>query len=84
MLCASSADHTVIRLVEPPAGTPAGARVTFPGFEGEPATAAQVAKKKILEGLLPDVRRRDILLLAHTHTDHFYAAASSELLLLVD
>ena len=55
MLCASSADHSVICLVEPPAGTAAGARVSFPGFEGEPATAAQVAKKKILEGLLPDV-----------------------------
>ena len=28
---------------------------TFAGFDGEPATAAQVAKKKILEGLLPEV-----------------------------
>ena len=53
VLCACNEDHTVVRLVEPPAGALPGDRVMFTGFTGEPATAAQVAKKKLLEKLAP-------------------------------
>ena len=38
-----------------------GDKVTFPNFNGEPATPAQMVKKKILENLLPEV----IFLLIH-------------------
>ena len=32
-----------------------GDRVTFEGFPGEPATAQQVQKKKLLEQIMPDL-----------------------------
>ena len=57
VLCASNADHTAVQLVDPPVTSMPGDRVTFKGFEGEPATPAQVAKKKIFEKLAPDVSR---------------------------
>mmetsp|Transcript_12033 Transcript_12033/g.17738 ORF Transcript_12033/g.17738 Transcript_12033/m.17738 type:complete len:427 (-) Transcript_12033:160-1440(-) len=54
VLCASSQDKGTVKLVQPPAGAKIGDRVTFPGYEGtEPATPAQVGKKKILECLAP-------------------------------
>ena len=56
VLCAVSADHSAIKLVEPPVGAAAGERITFPGYTGEPASASAVAKKKILEKLGPQVR----------------------------
>lgn len=56
MICASNADHSVVKLLEPPTNANVGDRVTFDGFSGEPASSAQVAKKKILEKLAPDVR----------------------------
>jgi tRNA-binding EMAP/Myf-like protein len=56
VLCASNADHSAVKLLEPPADAKVGDKVAFPGFEGEVATPAQMAKKKILEGLLPEVR----------------------------
>ncbi|CAN0477833.1 unnamed protein product, partial [Hapterophycus canaliculatus] len=46
VLCASSADHSVVKIIEPPPGAAVGARVTVSGAEGEPATPAQVQKKK--------------------------------------
>jgi tRNA-binding EMAP/Myf-like protein len=55
VLCTSNADHTQVKLLEPPANSKPGDRVTFVGFSGEPAPAAQVAKKKLLEKLAPDV-----------------------------
>ena len=56
VICASNADHTVVKLLEPPEGANVGDRVVFDGFEGrEPASASQVAKKKILEKLAPNV-----------------------------
>ena len=55
VLCASNDDHTVVKLVEPPADAKPGDRVLFKGFDGEPATPAQVAKKKIFEKLAPEV-----------------------------
>ena len=58
VLCAVSADHSVIRLLEAPASATAGDRVTFPPFPADSvaATPAQMVKKKILEGLAPGVR----------------------------
>lgn len=55
VLCAVSADHTHIKLLEAPVAAKAGDRITFPGFTGEPASSAQMAKKKILEKLAPQV-----------------------------
>ncbi|CAM9423951.1 unnamed protein product [Ectocarpus sp. 4 AP-2014] len=48
VLCASSEDHSVVKIVEPPPGAAIGARVTVSGTEGEPATPAQVQKKKAI------------------------------------
>jgi aminoacyl tRNA synthase complex-interacting multifunctional protein 1 len=56
VLCASSDDHTVVQLVDAPAGSKPGDRVVFKGFDGEPATPAQIAKKKIFEKLAPDLK----------------------------
>lgn len=57
VLCASNDDHTAVKFVEVPATANPGDRVVFPGFEkGEPATPAQMAKKKIFEKLAPDLR----------------------------
>ncbi len=55
IVCASNADHTIVKLLEPPAEANVGDRVTFDGFSGEPASASVVAKKKILEKLIPEV-----------------------------
>jgi len=58
VLCAVSSDHSVVKLLEPPATAEVGDRVVFPGFPADavPATPAQMAKKKILEGLAPMLR----------------------------
>jgi aminoacyl tRNA synthase complex-interacting multifunctional protein 1 len=64
VLCASNADHSVVQLVDAPAGARPGDRVLFAGFHGEPATPAQVAKKKIFEKLAPELRT-DALGVAH-------------------
>lgn len=53
LLCASTEDHEHGALIDPPEGAKIGERVTFAGFEGEPATPAQVQKKKYLEAVLP-------------------------------
>jgi hypothetical protein len=55
VICASNADHTLVKLLEPPNDANIGDRVTFDGFTGEPASASALAKKKILEKLLPEV-----------------------------
>jgi len=60
VLCAVGPDHSAVKLLEPPAGAEPGQRVVFPGYEGgEPATPAQVAKKKLLEKVLPDLKTND-------------------------
>lgn len=56
VLCAVNADHSVVKLVSPPLEAAPGDRVTFPGFDGAPASASEVAKKKVLEGLAPFMR----------------------------
>ncbi|KAF6148176.1 hypothetical protein GIB67_011951 [Kingdonia uniflora] len=53
VLCASSDDGTKVELVEPPASTPAGKVVTFPGFQGEPKA---VLNKKVLDTVQADLR----------------------------
>ncbi|KAG5192932.1 hypothetical protein JKP88DRAFT_268903 [Tribonema minus] len=59
VLCASNADHTVVKFVNPPEGAPAGACITFPGRAGEPATPAQIQKKKIMEKVMPLMKTDD-------------------------
>lgn len=56
VLCASNAEHTVVKLLEPPASAAPGERVEFAGFSSEAATPAQMAKKKILEKLAPQLK----------------------------
>ncbi len=56
VLCASNADKSVVKLLEAPNAANTGDRVVFGAFSGEPATPAQVAKKKIFETLAPLVR----------------------------
>ena len=59
VLCACNPDHTVVKLVEPPANSTPGDKISFPGYTGEPAPANQVAKKKILEKLAPFLKTDD-------------------------
>jgi methionine--tRNA ligase beta chain len=56
VLCAVSADHSVIKLLLAPEEAKAGDKITFPGYVGESASAAQMAKKKILEKLAPQLK----------------------------
>lgn len=56
VLCACNADKSAVKLLEPPAAANIGDRVVFGAFSGEPATPAQVAKKKIFETLAPLLR----------------------------
>jgi len=49
VLCASNADHTVVKFAEVPAGTKNGEVVSFPGFEGDPVTPQQMDKKKVFD-----------------------------------
>ena len=58
VLCASNADHTEVRLVNPPVDAEVGERVTVPDFdfegeEGQPYAENKVGKKKIVENLAP-------------------------------
>lgn len=62
LLCASNGDHTAVEPLDPPAGATPGARVVLAGIEGEvppPATANQVQKKKVWEGVQPDLKTSD-------------------------
>lgn len=53
LLCASVMDHSRGALLDPPEGSIVGERISFPGIVGEPATPAQVHKKRMLESVLP-------------------------------
>lgn len=55
VLCASS-ENGVVKFVEPPEGAEIGERVMVDGFDGEPATENQVAKKKILDKIFPELQ----------------------------
>jgi tRNA-binding EMAP/Myf-like protein len=57
VLCASNDDHTVVELIVPPASANIGDRVLFEDIAvSEPATPAQMTKKKVFEGLAPELR----------------------------
>jgi glutamyl-tRNA synthetase len=58
VLCASNADHTDVRLVNPPIDAQIGERVTIPDFdfegeEGAPYAENKIGKKKIFEEVAP-------------------------------
>jgi len=53
VLCASSADKAKTIFCEVPAGAKNGEQISFSGFEGEPATPAQMDKKKVFEVVAP-------------------------------
>ena len=59
VLCAQSADGAKVELLEPPAEAAVGERITFAGCTGEPASANQMGKKKILKNVLPDLATND-------------------------
>lgn len=56
VLCASNSDHTQVEFVVPPSDVPLGERVAFGDLQGDPEPENKVAKKKILEKLLPDLQ----------------------------
>lgn len=58
VLCASNADHTDVRLVNPPIDAKIGERVTVPDFnfegeDGEPFAENKIGKKKVFEQIAP-------------------------------
>lgn len=58
VLCASNADHTDVKLVNPPIDAKIGERVTVPDFDfegedGEPFAENKVGKKKVFEKIAP-------------------------------
>ena len=58
VLCASNADHTVVRLVNPPIDAKVGERVTIPDFDfegedGQPYAENKLGKKKVFESIAP-------------------------------
>jgi aminoacyl tRNA synthase complex-interacting multifunctional protein 1 len=57
VLCASKDDKT--EFVEPPADAVIGERIFVEGFPGDPATENQVGKKKMLDGIFPDLKTND-------------------------
>ena len=57
VLCASNEAHDRVLFVDPPPDAPVGALVTFGGeFPAAPASAAQVAKKKLFEKIAPGLQ----------------------------
>ena len=58
VLCASNADHTEVKLVNPPIDAEIGERVTIPDFDfegeqGQPFAENKLGKKKVFEKLAP-------------------------------
>ena len=54
VLCASNGEKT--EFVEPPKDAAIGERVFVEGFEGEPATENQLARKKLLDLVFPELK----------------------------
>ncbi|CAI5729173.1 unnamed protein product [Hyaloperonospora brassicae] len=54
VLCASDEAHANVQFVEPPAAAKVGERVTVASESGEPLSAAQIKKQKVLEKVSPD------------------------------
>jgi aminoacyl tRNA synthase complex-interacting multifunctional protein 1 len=59
VLCASNQDHTQVEFVVPPNDAKIGERVMFDGYNGQPEPENKVAKKKILESVLPHLMTND-------------------------
>ena len=59
VLCASNHDHTQVEFVVPPDSAQIGERVIFEGYDGPPEPENKVAKKKILELVLPFLQTND-------------------------
>lgn len=58
VLCASNAEHTEVKLVNPPVDAKIGERITIPDFnfegeEGQPFAENSLGKKKVFEKLAP-------------------------------
>ena len=60
VLAATSPDGLTVELVEPPAGSKPGERVTFEGYPGEPDEQLN-PKKKVFEAIQPDLAVGDDL-----------------------
>lgn len=56
VLCASNTNHTEVEFVVPPPKAKVGERVMFDGYDGNPEPENKVAKKKLHEKLLPDLK----------------------------
>lgn len=54
VLCACDEAHENVQFVEPPADAKVGERVTVASESGEPLSAAQIKKQKVLEKVSPD------------------------------
>ncbi|POM65412.1 Methionine-tRNA ligase [Phytophthora palmivora] len=61
VLCACDEAHENVQFVEPPAEAKVGERVTIASESGEPLSAAQVKKQKVLEKVSPDFLTNDNL-----------------------
>jgi len=61
VLCAKSEDGSQVEFLTPPEGAKPGERLYIEGQSGEPATAAQVKKKKVWEEISKDLRTNDDL-----------------------
>jgi len=59
VMCASSEDGTRVEFVEPPVDAKIGERVSFDGYEGDPATENQIQKKKMLDVIFPELKTDD-------------------------
>lgn len=58
VLCASSADHSVVEFVNPPAGSKPGDKIFFEGFNGVPEKQLN-PKKKLWEAVQPNFTTLD-------------------------
>ena len=59
VLCASNQDHTKVEFVVPPESAQIGEKLRFEGYEGQPEPENKVAKKKIVEMVLPYLQTND-------------------------
>ncbi|KAL4183770.1 hypothetical protein AMTRI_Chr11g156760 [Amborella trichopoda] len=64
VLAASTEDHTIVELVDPPENARVGERVTFPGFSGEPDGVLN-PKKKVWETVQVDLRTTEDLVASY-------------------
>jgi aminoacyl tRNA synthase complex-interacting multifunctional protein 1 len=56
VMCAANDDHSAVEYMEPPADAKIGERVLFEGYQGDPEPENKIAKKKVFEGVAPDLK----------------------------